>query len=200
MFACGERLALKSMLWFAHCELLLTGVQTSYKLSAMGLSFSIGVYVNSSRKRQGVSLSATARKIGISKSHLSEIEHNKKSPSLSLIRKIAKSLNDPELLLVYFRKKFPEINSAYQEAALFSEAGRILKDNIIDQILSEKAMQALLKTKDSRKLATEALQAIFLTRTYDCSLEDRLESILRDLQKVAHDINKSYASPKNKQP
>jgi transcriptional regulator with XRE-family HTH domain len=158
----------------------------------MGLNTTMGVLINNARKQQDINLSLLARRIGISKSHLSEIENSKKSPSLPLMRKIAKELDDPELLHAYLRKKFPEINKAYQEAALYSEAGRIFKGNVISQMLSEKTMEMLLTTKDAKKLATETLKTIFLTRPYDSALEERLERNLKEFKSIAQDITKNY--------
>ena len=158
----------------------------------MGLNLPIGVYISTSRKRADTNLSLLARRIGISKSYLSEIENDKKSPSLPLMRKIAKTLNDPELLHVYLRRKFPEINAAYQEAALYSEAARIFKGNVISQMLSEKTMEMLLTTKDAKKLATETLKTIFLTRSYNHALEERLEKNLKEFKSIAQDITKNY--------
>ena len=158
----------------------------------MALNLHIGQHINAVRERKNIKLSLLAKMVGASKSHLSEIENKEKFPSLELMRKIAKALDDGELLHTYIRKRFPEVNQAYQEAALYSEANRIFKGNVISQILSEKAMEALLSKKDTKKLAAEALKVIFMTRPYDKALEERLERVLAEFKSTVQAITKSY--------
>lgn len=53
----------------------------------------IDILVKDVRLKKGVTISALAKKSGVSAAHLSDIEKNFKSPSLLVMVRIAKALN-----------------------------------------------------------------------------------------------------------
>ena len=64
----------------------------------------IEMKINKVRENKGISLNELARKTGISKSHLSNIERGEKEPSISILVRIALALNvdEKELYKVHF--------------------------------------------------------------------------------------------------
>jgi len=73
----------------------------------------IGLYIKDMLKRRGVRSAELARLIGISKSHLCEIEKLKTPPSVKVIRDISKVMNDKNLMHFYLSSKYPEIEKDY---------------------------------------------------------------------------------------
>jgi transcriptional regulator with XRE-family HTH domain len=84
-----------------------------------------------------------SRELGISKSHLSEIEHNKKLPSLELLKKYAEVFNVPLSSILFFAEN---VNQRPKARKLRSAIARkIIK--ILEMIDEEEGKETESTTK-----------------------------------------------------
>lgn len=60
------------------------------------------------RESAGLSLSEAAKSLELSKSYLSEIENNKKTPTLDILEKYASEFNVPVSHILFFSENFDE--------------------------------------------------------------------------------------------
>jgi len=158
----------------------------------MAIKMDLAKYIQSARKAQGLKVTELAKRLGISKSHLSEIESGIKQPSYKLVRKIYKLLDNPEILHVYFRRTFPEIENLYKEAVLQSEAKGMLKGRVISQVLSQNIMDMFLNNSSGKKSAENTLKNIYLHAKPSPSLKKELSTILGKLKALHNKIEKDF--------
>lgn len=90
-----------------------------------------------------INQSKLASKLGISRSHLSEIESGKKNPSFDLIDKYSEVFNIPPSSLLYFSEQLASNNFA--EKARVSIANKIIK--ILDWISDVESTKNAISTK-----------------------------------------------------
>jgi len=106
----------------------------------MGLKLPLGKHIYTARLHVGMSVTELAKKVGVSKTHISRIENERNEkgryPSTSLIHKISRVLNSPDLFNVYLERKFPELKTVHEDKVLFNKAkqrgyGNAISDNYI---------------------------------------------------------------------
>jgi len=74
----------------------------------------LGKTLKQCRKLRGYTQSELANQAGLSTSHLSLIEQNKREPSLTLIKSLSKNLDIPLSILIFLstqEEEIPELNS-----------------------------------------------------------------------------------------
>ena len=78
----------------------------------------IGKGIRLARAASKITLRDLAARTGISTSHLSLIEANKRDPSLDLLAKIANGLNVPPTILVFLGSESGELNGIDPETSM----------------------------------------------------------------------------------
>lgn len=66
----------------------------------------IGNKIKTKRKQQGLTISEFSKKIGVSNSYISQLEHNNTDPSVSVLQKIANVLDTP--IAYFFETEYEE--------------------------------------------------------------------------------------------
>lgn len=92
-------------------------VQNTYKL---------GKLISLLRTSAGLSITDLAKTAGVSRTYLSLVEHNKKTPGLAFLRKIAFALEVPVSILTPDDSGNPEV---------FEKMKKILADVVLSKIL-----------------------------------------------------------------
>lgn len=160
----------------------------------MGIKIEVGKYIRAMREQKDIALVDLAKQVKISKSHLSEIENCVELPSWSLARRLATALDSANLLLLYLKQKYSELDdSFFLETALRSEIQRINEDNPIPQILSLKTSMALLSKKETTALAAEAFRSLKIKSSHEEKLRKKFADILSDLKSLSEDIKTNSA-------
>ena len=79
----------------------------------------LGKLIRKLRKEElKISVRAFAKKIKVNETYITHIEHGRKLPSLSVMKKIANRLRAQYLLELYIAEKYPEVAEVYEALAL----------------------------------------------------------------------------------
>lgn len=94
---------------------------------------SIGQNIKSIRKKRNLTQTKFAQSLNISRTYLSDLENNRKSPSIDTINKIAKKLNVPTMHLL---TQDAETNKAIEIAQKILESSTTMTEEERDAMLA----------------------------------------------------------------
>src|SRR5690606_38322809 len=102
---------------------------------AMRSEFAIGPNIRRLRKQRSLSLTALAKRAGVSKAYLSQLENDpKKRPSVEIVIHLSKALGVPLTQVIGIDESFDSEDSqrGLQQEAPLDTQPRIVEENLVD--------------------------------------------------------------------
>lgn len=138
------------------------------------------------RERANMTAVELARRVGVSKAHISRIEHGAKFPSWHMIKKIAKVVNHEDLIYTFIVRGFPDLEDIFTD--IKSRRARFAYDDTtIQQAFVDSIPDLFKNNKKDKEISLDILKSINF-ETQNEKLLSRLEDVIKKLRSLRKDL------------
>ena len=176
----------------------------------------IGDYIRRIRNEKGISINELVKQSGVSKGYISQIENNKFSPSLDIVRKLSNALDtdfyelawraglytDEEIEEVRYKRNYYDSMTPEEEAAYFErenqemliEEYRKQEYPDVKELLSQSTVFFGGKSlnNENRELAVKMLELLFEKLEVDYPSEQKIEKEYVNHKKYLESMNNMF--------